>query len=84
MTRRERAQADLKELASGGKGQLSKTDPDARLLPWVRPSPGIPCALTYSEGLACSTTRTHSAARKRMCILRLFDMLNRMRGGAMF
>lgn len=32
MARRERAQADLKELESGDKGQLSKTDPDARLL----------------------------------------------------
>ena len=32
MARRERARADLKELESGDKGQLSKTDPDARLL----------------------------------------------------
>lgn len=32
MARRERAQADLKELETGDKGQLSKTDPDARLL----------------------------------------------------
>jgi transposase len=32
MARRERAQADLKELESGDKGQLSNTDPDARLL----------------------------------------------------
>ena len=32
MTRRERARADLKELESGDKGQLSKTDPNARLL----------------------------------------------------
>ena len=32
MARRERAQADLKELESGDKGQVSKTDSDARLL----------------------------------------------------
>lgn len=32
MARRERAQADLKNLETGDKGQLSKTDPDARLL----------------------------------------------------
>jgi transposase len=32
MARRHRAQADLKELETGDKGQLSKTDPDARLL----------------------------------------------------
>ncbi len=32
MARRNRAQADLKELQTGNKGQLSKTDPDARLL----------------------------------------------------
>jgi transposase len=32
MARRERAQADLKELETSDKGQLSKTDPDARLL----------------------------------------------------
>jgi transposase len=32
MARRERAQADLKELETGDRGQLSKTDPDARLL----------------------------------------------------
>ena len=32
MARRERAQADLKELETGDKGQVSKTDPDARLL----------------------------------------------------
>jgi transposase len=32
MARRERAQADLKNLETSGKGQLSKTDPDARLL----------------------------------------------------
>jgi transposase len=32
MARRERARADLKELESGDKGQLSKTDPNARLL----------------------------------------------------
>ena len=32
MARRERARADLKELETGDKGQLSKTDPNARLL----------------------------------------------------
>src|ERR1700704_3840956 len=32
MARRERAQADLKELETGDKGQVSKTDSDARLL----------------------------------------------------
>jgi transposase len=32
MARRNRAQADLKELQTSDKGQLSKTDPDARLL----------------------------------------------------
>jgi transposase len=32
MARRERAQADLEELKTGDNGQLSKTDPDARLL----------------------------------------------------
>jgi transposase len=32
MARRERAQAELKELESGVKGQISTTDPDARLL----------------------------------------------------
>jgi len=32
MARRKRAQADLKELDSGDKGQVSKTDSDARLL----------------------------------------------------
>jgi transposase len=32
MARRERAEADLKELETSDKGQLSKTDPDARLL----------------------------------------------------
>jgi len=32
MARRERAQADLKELESGDKGQVSKTDSDARLM----------------------------------------------------
>ena len=32
MVRRERAQADLKELETSDKGQVSKTDPDARLL----------------------------------------------------
>jgi transposase len=32
MARRERAQADLKDLETSDKGQLSKTDPDARLL----------------------------------------------------
>jgi transposase len=32
MARRERAKADLKELESGEKGQVSKTDSDARLL----------------------------------------------------
>jgi transposase len=32
MARRERAQADLKDLETGDKGQVSKTDPDARLL----------------------------------------------------
>ena len=32
MARRERAQADLKELESGDKGQISTTDSDARLL----------------------------------------------------
>jgi len=32
MARRDRAQADLKALETGDKGQLSKTDPDARLL----------------------------------------------------
>jgi transposase len=32
MARRERAQADLKNLETSDKGQLSKTDPDARLL----------------------------------------------------
>src|ERR1700681_2179165 len=32
MARRERAQADLKDLESGDKGQVSKTDSDARLL----------------------------------------------------
>jgi transposase len=32
MARRKRAQADLKELESGDKGQVSKTDSDARLL----------------------------------------------------
>ena len=32
MARRGRAQADLKELETSDKGQLSKTDPDARLL----------------------------------------------------
>lgn len=32
MARRERAQADLKDLETSNKGQLSKTDPDARLL----------------------------------------------------
>jgi transposase len=32
MARRDRAQADLKTLETGDKGQLSKTDPDARLL----------------------------------------------------
>lgn len=32
MARRERAQADLKNLETGDQGQLSKTDPDARLL----------------------------------------------------
>jgi len=32
MARRERAKADLKELQTTDKGQLSKTDPDARLL----------------------------------------------------
>jgi transposase len=32
MARRERAQADLKELETSDKGQVSKTDPDARLL----------------------------------------------------
>jgi transposase len=32
MARRERAQADLKNLEASDKGQLSKTDPDARLL----------------------------------------------------
>lgn len=32
MARRERAQADLKELETGDKGQVSETDPDARLL----------------------------------------------------
>jgi transposase len=32
MARRERARADLEELESGDKGQLSKTDPNARLL----------------------------------------------------
>jgi transposase len=32
MARRERAQADLKDLEAGEKGQVSKTDPDARLL----------------------------------------------------
>ena len=32
MARRDRAQADLKDLETSDKGQLSKTDPDARLL----------------------------------------------------
>jgi len=32
MARRERAKADLEDLESGDKGQVSKTDPDARLL----------------------------------------------------
>lgn len=32
MARRERAQTDLKNLETGDQGQLSKTDPDARLL----------------------------------------------------
>lgn len=32
MARRERAKADLNELKTGDKGQISKTDPDARLL----------------------------------------------------
>jgi transposase len=32
MARRDRAKADLRELQTGDKGQLSKTDPDARLL----------------------------------------------------
>jgi transposase len=32
MARRERARADLKDLETGDKGQVSKTDPDARLL----------------------------------------------------
>lgn len=32
MARRERAQVDLKDLETSDKGQLSKTDPDARLL----------------------------------------------------
>jgi transposase len=32
MAKRERAQADLKDLETGEKGQVSKTDPDARLL----------------------------------------------------
>ena len=32
MARRERAQADLKDLETSDKGQVSKTDPDARLL----------------------------------------------------
>jgi transposase len=32
MARRNRAQADLRQLQTGDKGQLSKTDPDARLL----------------------------------------------------
>ena len=32
MARRERAQADLKDLETGDKGQVSKTDPDARLI----------------------------------------------------
>jgi transposase len=32
MARRQRARADLKELETGDKGQLSKTDPNARLL----------------------------------------------------
>jgi transposase len=32
MARRERAQADLKDLETSDKGQISKTDPDARLL----------------------------------------------------
>src|SRR5437016_7145695 len=32
MARRDRAQADLEALETGDKGQLSKTDPDARLL----------------------------------------------------
>jgi transposase len=32
MAKRERAEADLAELKSGDKGQISKTDPDARLM----------------------------------------------------
>jgi transposase len=32
MARRERAQADLEDLKSGDKGQMSRTDPDARLM----------------------------------------------------
>jgi transposase len=32
MARRDRAKADFKELETGSKGQLSKTDPDARLM----------------------------------------------------
>ncbi len=32
MAKRERARADLKDLETGDKGQVSKTDPDARLL----------------------------------------------------
>jgi hypothetical protein len=45
----------------------------------LRPAPGIPCALTSFEGLACSRTRAFGAARMRMVVLRLFDMLNGMR-----
>jgi hypothetical protein len=45
--------------------------------PWVRPSPGIPCALFMTRVRNAASLGRLGAARTRAVGLQLFDMLNR-------
>jgi hypothetical protein len=51
--------------------------------PWVRPAPGLPCALCYFEGQSQGITRATRAARMRSCGL-LFEKLIRRSDGSKF
>jgi hypothetical protein len=49
--------------------------------PWVRPSPGIPYALSFPEGQNLCKTRARGAAGKLILVLtKLFDTLHRKIG----
>jgi hypothetical protein len=49
--------------------------------PWARPSPGIPCALSFPEGQNLCKTRARGAAGKLILVLtKLFDTLHRKIG----